>query len=186
MAPELIRGDPHSRRPAADVYSYGVVLYEILSGQRPWAKARSTVEVISAVGWGGQRVELSAGVPACPLLKDIMERCLATAPKERPTFKEIVAIIEGAPPGSVSTSAELVPGRLSPATGPNRRRPPMEISEGAPPMSTSSELAPGSGGPPPSVGSTRRRPPPLLPASIRAHLRSGGSTPAPRSTTPEM
>ena len=94
MAPELLRGDAHSRRPPADVYSYGVVLFELLSGQRPWANARSAAEVIAAVGWGGKRVELPTGLTsACPLLAALMNRCLATSPAERPTFLEIVGLI---------------------------------------------------------------------------------------------
>ena len=181
MAPELIRSDPHSRRPAADVYSYGVVLYELISGQRPWAGVKSTAEVIAGVGWGGQRVELPAGLPSvCPLLRGLMERCLATVPKERPTFREIVSIIEGAQP--VSFSTEPVPGGadvgapvlssvLPLAVGPLRLRAMANI-EGAPvPIST--ELAPGETLP---AVRGRRRLPPLLPASARAHLRSGGGS----------
>ena len=98
MAPELIRSDPHSRRPAADVYSYGVVLSELISGQRPWAGAKSAAEVIAAVGWGSRRVELPAGLPSvCPLLHGLMERCLAATPAERPTAREIVRALESAP-----------------------------------------------------------------------------------------
>ena len=94
MAPELMRGDAHSRRPAADVYSYGVILFEIISGHRPWANARSAFEVIAAVGWGGRRVELPAGLAsACPLLSALMERCLARVPADRPTFVEIVGVL---------------------------------------------------------------------------------------------
>ena len=44
QAPEVIRGDTHARRPPADVYSYGVLLFELLAGMRPWNKAKSIAE----------------------------------------------------------------------------------------------------------------------------------------------
>ena len=98
MAPELIRSDPHSRRPAADIYSYGVVMYELISGQRPWGGAKSPAEVIAAVGWGGKCVELPAGLPSvCPLLASLMGHCLAAKPADRPTAREIVSALEGLP-----------------------------------------------------------------------------------------
>lgn len=34
MAPEILRSESYDER--ADVYSYGVVLWECLTGQQPW------------------------------------------------------------------------------------------------------------------------------------------------------
>ena len=35
MAPEVLRSEPYGEK--ADVYSYGVVLWEMLTAQLPWA-----------------------------------------------------------------------------------------------------------------------------------------------------
>ncbi len=43
MAPEVLKGEAFSE--AADVYSYGVVLWECLTGSRPWAEYQSSIQV---------------------------------------------------------------------------------------------------------------------------------------------
>jgi tetratricopeptide (TPR) repeat protein len=46
MSPEQVRGEPLDGR--SDIFSFGTVLYELLSGRRPF-EAKSTAEVISAI-----------------------------------------------------------------------------------------------------------------------------------------
>jgi predicted Ser/Thr protein kinase len=48
MAPEQVRGDNAAVGPAADVYGLGVVLYELLTGHRPFA-AKSAAELFAQI-----------------------------------------------------------------------------------------------------------------------------------------
>jgi len=75
MAPEQAQGRPVDRR--ADVWAFGVLLYEMLTGERPFA-GRSVQETLAAVlaaepDW--------SRVPA--RLQPLLRRCLARDPRHR-------------------------------------------------------------------------------------------------------
>lgn len=77
MAPEQLRfGDGDGR---ADVFAFGVLLYELLSGASPFPGA-TAADVMSAVLTGDPR-PLPSAVPAA--VRDIVQRCLANDPGER-------------------------------------------------------------------------------------------------------
>jgi hypothetical protein len=77
MSPEQVRGEPADHR--ADLFSFGVVLYEMLSGKRAFAAA-SSVEVMNAI-LKDDPTELPASVP--PALGRIVRRCLEKEPARR-------------------------------------------------------------------------------------------------------
>lgn len=73
MAPEVLQNRPHSE--AADVYSFAIVLWEMLTGQEPWAgvesaaalacevsSPRSPVHAATARAGGQQRLLVSNAV----------------------------------------------------------------------------------------------------------------------------
>ena len=79
MAPEQARGKAVDKR--ADIWAFGVVLYEMLTGKRAFA-GESTSDVLAAVlrqdiDWGA----LPAGTP--PQLRRLLERCLDRDVKQR-------------------------------------------------------------------------------------------------------
>jgi Tol biopolymer transport system component len=79
MAPEQARGGAVDRR--ADIWSFGVVLYEMLTGERLFAEG-SVVDTLSAV----MRKEIDLGrlSPSTPVrLRELLRRCLTRDPKER-------------------------------------------------------------------------------------------------------
>jgi serine/threonine-protein kinase len=79
MSPEQARGKAVDRR--ADIWAFGVVLYEMLSGDRAF-KGEDISDTLAAVL--RQEIMLSALPAATPLrLKRLIERCLERDPKQR-------------------------------------------------------------------------------------------------------
>jgi hypothetical protein len=80
MAPEQLRGQPTDRR--TDVYSLGVVLYELLAGERPY-KGDSLPEITKAV-LKGSPTPLHQLVPGLhPDLEEITMRAMSLDPERR-------------------------------------------------------------------------------------------------------
>jgi len=79
MAPEQARGKKVDRR--ADIWAFGVVLYEMLTGERLF-KGEDAVQVLSRV------LEQPIGLDRVPLrFRKLLDRCLDRNPKDR--FRDI-------------------------------------------------------------------------------------------------
>ena len=80
MSPEQVRGDETDHR--SDLFSFGAILYEMLSGQRAF-QGKSAVETMSAI-LKEEPPELSKTKPDIPpALEHIAQRCLEKTPEER-------------------------------------------------------------------------------------------------------
>ncbi|MBI3205315.1 MAG: protein kinase [Myxococcales bacterium] len=80
MAPEQARGAPVDAR--TDVFAIGVVLYEMVTGTRPFAGS-SSLDVMVATSRDDPPPISSHSPGAPPIVETIVRRCLAKAPEAR-------------------------------------------------------------------------------------------------------
>ncbi|XP_062238896.1 serine/threonine-protein kinase B-raf isoform X2 [Platichthys flesus] len=96
MAPEVIRlqdKNPYSFQ--SDVYAFGIVLYELMSGVLPYSNINNRDQIIFMVGRGYLAPDLSKVRSNCPkAMKRLMADCLKKKREERPLFPQILASIE--------------------------------------------------------------------------------------------
>nr|AAI71673.1 LOC405768 protein [Danio rerio] len=89
MAPEVIQSLPVSE--TCDTYSYGVVLWEMLTREVPF-KGFEGLQVAWLVVEKHERPTIPSSCPAS--FADLMRRCWNAEPKERPQFKQILSTLE--------------------------------------------------------------------------------------------
>ncbi|XP_016500891.2 putative serine/threonine-protein kinase SIS8 isoform X1 [Nicotiana tabacum] len=89
MAPEVLRNEPSNEK--CDVYSYGVILWELCTLQQPWG-GMNPMQVVGAVGFQHRRLDIPDDMD--PAIADIIRKCWQTDPKLRPSFGEIMAALK--------------------------------------------------------------------------------------------
>ncbi|XP_006623965.1 mitogen-activated protein kinase kinase kinase 7-like isoform X2 [Apis dorsata] len=89
MAPEVFEGSRYTEK--CDVFSWGVILWEILSRKKPFDEIGGSAYRIMWAVHIGQRPPL---IEDCPKpLEDLMTRCWHKSPEERPSMDEVVEIM---------------------------------------------------------------------------------------------
>ncbi|KAL5079489.1 hypothetical protein RYX36_007910 [Vicia faba] len=89
MAPEMLRNEPSNEK--CDVYSFGVILWELSTLQQPW-RGMNSMQVVGAVGFQYRRLDIPDDMD--PAIADIIRKCWQTDSKARPTFAEILAALK--------------------------------------------------------------------------------------------
>ncbi|EOA32904.1 hypothetical protein CARUB_v10016229mg [Capsella rubella] len=85
MAPEVLRNESADEK--SDIYSFGVVLWELATEKIPWENLNS-MQVIGAVGFMNQRLEIRKDID--PAWISLVESCWQSDTKLRPTFQELM------------------------------------------------------------------------------------------------
>ncbi|XP_068634110.1 serine/threonine-protein kinase EDR1 isoform X2 [Aristolochia californica] len=107
MAPEVLRNEPSNEK--CDVYSFGVILWELATLRMPWS-GMNPMQVVGAVGFQNRRLDISKEVD--PLVARIIWECWQTDPNLRPSFAQLTTalkplqqlVISNQPPDTQSPS----------------------------------------------------------------------------------
>ena len=117
MAPEQAAADPHTDH-RADLYAFGVMAYEMLTGQPPFVGA--TPQAVLSAHVTEPPVAVTQRRPTIPpALAQLIMRCLAKKPADRPqTAEELLPVLEmlATPSGGI-TPTDTQPVQAVPAPG---------------------------------------------------------------------
>jgi serine/threonine-protein kinase len=113
MAPEQARGKPVDRR--ADIWAFGVVAYEMLTGSRPF-KGEDVSDTLAAVL--RQPVDLTALPAETPkTIRTLIERCLERNARQRlRDIGEARVLLEQTDPDSAAREAPRLLNAITPAS----------------------------------------------------------------------
>jgi len=90
MSPESLFESKYSTK--SDVFSFGVVIYEIITQEPPW----KDINAVQAAGKvkDGYRMNLPENCNCPSGMKELMEKCWVQLPEDRPDFENISKILE--------------------------------------------------------------------------------------------
>uniref|UniRef100_A0A1D1Y538 non-specific serine/threonine protein kinase n=1 Tax=Anthurium amnicola TaxID=1678845 RepID=A0A1D1Y538_9ARAE len=86
MAPEVLRNEPSNEK--CDVYSFGVILWELATLRMPWS-GMNPMQVVGAVGFQNKRLEIPKEVD--PMVVQIICDCWHSESSRRPSFAQLMA-----------------------------------------------------------------------------------------------
>ncbi|CAN1192554.1 Serine/threonine-protein kinase STY46 [Linum perenne] len=89
MAPEVIEHKPYDHK--ADVFSFAIVLWELLTGKLPY---EYLTPLQAAVGVVQKCLRPTIPKHANPKLAELLERCWQQDPSLRPDFSEIIEVLQ--------------------------------------------------------------------------------------------
>ena len=96
MAPEVVEaqgtGEKITYNEKVDVYSYGIILTELINRKLPYSEVKNRFDIMPKVIRGGRPEVDRDNAPA--KIVGLMERCWAHKPTSRPTMEEVVDTLD--------------------------------------------------------------------------------------------
>ena len=90
MAPEVVPGGMKAAQPPADIFAFGVIAFELLSGHRPYEKMPTFLGV--AISPAPERfASFAPGLPEGTAR--MLDACLSKEPGGRPTAGELAVAL---------------------------------------------------------------------------------------------
>jgi len=108
--PEVLRN--RAATTASDVFSYGMTVWETVTGRPPWQEMRSRDAMLTAI-LAGERPQIPAGCDEH--FAALLPQCWAHEPAERISFERICAVSEAAAPRFEEAAAQLLQRHAPPA-----------------------------------------------------------------------
>ncbi|EPS65317.1 hypothetical protein M569_09459 [Genlisea aurea] len=108
MAPEVLRNEPSNEK--CDVYSFGVILWELATLKIPWS-GMNPMQVVGAVGFQNRRLDIPKDVD--PLVGRIIWECWQTDPNLRPSFAQLCVALKPLKRLAISSQVEQQSGSSS-------------------------------------------------------------------------
>ena len=123
----------------SDCYALGMVIYEVLSGQEPFAQLVDTVVILSVMrGERPTRPRGEQGTWFTGRLWGMLKLCWKSRPDDRPSIRTVLQCLEGVRPPSRPLSTPTVNGDVEEGTDD-----PLDFTANNPGMSPSSLKASG-------------------------------------------
>ena len=111
MAPELLRRES-TNSAESDVYSFGIILYELYSRKDPYEGEDPATVLDEIVDKNvNKRPSVPAGMP--PKIAEIMNECVDGNPEKRPTFEEIDLRIQRLDSDNVDPGETIISHQLN-------------------------------------------------------------------------
>uniref|UniRef100_A0A0D9VPT3 non-specific serine/threonine protein kinase n=1 Tax=Leersia perrieri TaxID=77586 RepID=A0A0D9VPT3_9ORYZ len=89
MAPEVLRNEQSNEK--CDVYSFGVILWELATLRMPWS-GMNPMQVVGAVGFQDKRLDIPKEID--PLVARIIWECWQKDPNLRPSFSQLTSALK--------------------------------------------------------------------------------------------
>ncbi|CAG8608735.1 4027_t:CDS:2 [Paraglomus occultum] len=123
-APERLQDDAAKFTKACDVFSFGIVLYEIVAEKYPWAGY--SLDDVYTARREGKTLELPPSTPS--VVSVIYTMCTETIPTRRFKTKQIIEHLENIRPEELDSTPSAVPDSSSDALSVLNRLPTLSIS----------------------------------------------------------